>query len=242
MGPREININSSRRSNQESALKEAVIRVAIDHFENVRAHNAEPGKVKKLYPESLRAVAAAKFMIEHPEEKVDPQAEYLARFFAISPRYVKGARRMLMGDCPEPIIAELRYETVSVKDAEAHFDAFKSWTPIDIAGSDYLYVVAPEREGIGGVAKVGITIDLRRRIADLDPVANHNLLFAAKFQTRPPAKEVEDRTLNAYRNNPSDRERIIDWDYQQILKWTIFGGGRWVPVAAGFDRSGRLLR
>ena len=242
MGPQEINTNPLIRSNQEAALKEAVMQVAIDHFENAKAHNAEPGKVRRPYPESLRAVAAAKFMIEHPEEKVDPQAEYLRHFFAVAPRYIKAARRMLTGDCPEEIITELRYETKTVKEAEFHFNAYKSWTPTDIAGTHYLYVIAPEGEGIGGVAKPGITNDLRRRIADIDPAATHNLLFAAKFRTRRDAKDVEDRTLNAYRNNPSDRERIIDWDYQQILKWTIFGGGKWVPVAAGFDQSGRLIR
>ena len=113
MGLRKIDTNPSTRSNQESALKEAVIQVTIDHLENVEAHNAQPGKVKRLYPESLRAVAAAKFMIDHPEEKVDPQAEYLARFFAVSPRYIKAARRMLTGECPEQLIAELRHETKS---------------------------------------------------------------------------------------------------------------------------------
>ncbi len=240
MGSQDIDANPSTRSNLESTLQEVVIQVTVDHFENVEAHNAEPGKVKRLYPESLRAVAAAKFMIEYPEEKVDPQAEYLARFFAVSPRYIKAARRMLTGDCPEQIIAELKYETKSVRESEIHFDAYKSWTQTDIAGTHYLYVIVPEKNHT--VGKVGITNDLRRRIADLDAASTHNLHFAAKFQTRRNAKDVEDRTLHAYRINPSDRERIIDWDDQQILKWTIFGGGKWIPVAAGFDRSGRLSR
>ena len=240
MGPQEIDTNPSTRANQESTLKKVVIQATIDHFENVKAHNAEPRKVKKLYPESLRAVAAAKFMIEHAEEKVDPQAEYLGRFFAVSPRYIKGARRMLTGDCPEQIIAELIYETKSVKESEAHFDAYKAWTQTDIAGTHYLYVIVPEENRT--VGKVGITNDLRRRIADLDAASTHSLHFAAKFQTRRNARDIEVLTLNAYRINPSDRERIIHWDDQQILKWTIFGGGKWIPVAPGFDRSGRLSR
>ncbi len=240
MGSQKIDTNLSIRSNQESALKEAVIQVAIDHFEIAKAHNAEPGKVRRPYPESFRAVAAAKFMIEYPEENVDRQAEYLRPFFAVAPRYIKAARRMLTGDCPEQLIAELRYETKTVREAEDHFNAYKSWTPTDIAGTYYLYVIVPEENRT--VGKVGITNDLRRRIADLEAASSHHLHFAAKFQTRRNAKDVEDRTLNAYRSNPSDRERIFDWDDQQILKWTIFGGGKWIPVAAGFDRSGRLIR
>ena len=232
--PQDVDSNSFTIANQESALKKAVIQATLDHFENVTALNAAPTKVR-IYPASGAALAVAQFMIAHPEEKVDPQAEALAPFFRVSPRYAKAARRMLLGPCPKEIIAELRRETISVKTAEAHFEAFTSRTPIEIRGTHYLYVIAPE--GNGTVAKVGITNDLRRRVSDLDPAGTHILWGAWKFTTRPLAKFVEDQVLDTYREDPSQRERITDWDYQQILAWAIDAGGMWVPVPAGVDRE-----
>ena len=232
--PQDVNTDSFTISNQESALQKAVIQATLDHFENVTALNAAPKKMR-MYPESGAALAVAQFMIAQPEEKVDPQAEALGRFFRVSPRYAKSARRMLLGDCPKEIIAELRRETISVKTAEDHFAAFTSRTPIEIPGTHYLYVIAPE--GNDTVAKVGITNDLRRRVSDLDPAGTHILWGSWKFPTRRMAKFVEDQVLDAYRKDPSQRERITDWDYQQILAWAIDAGGMWVPVPAGVDRK-----
>ncbi len=193
----------------------------------------------RIHHKSKRALDAAEYMTANPDssQKIHDYAEALAPVHEVSSKFIRTVRTMLEEGCPEELKLELRHKAITVPDAKRDFEAFKSGVPTDIPGSYFLYLLS--LDGDNTVEKIGTTNDLPRRVADLELASGTLILRAAwKFENRAAARAVEREVLRTF---AADRERITSEGYMQKHEMAVGGGGRWVPVAAGFDQSGRLL-
>jgi hypothetical protein len=172
-------------------------------------------------------------MIANPDngKKVHDYAEEMGCRFEVNPRYIRDVRIMLKRGCPEELVWELREGSISVTQVREDFEDFKSGKSADLRRISVLYLLTTD--GDETVGKIGISNDVRRRIHDLELAAGPMTICGCwKFDARRDAKAVEDRILETFPAADGGRERITDWDYIEIHKMAVAGGGRWVPTTA----------
>lgn len=189
--------------------------------------------MNKRYPPSGRALAAAEYMLANPDgsKTVHQYADEVGPDFEVCPKYVRTVRTMLMEKCPTELVMELRAKAISVTDAKKDFDEFKSGRRADLRNIWVLYLLTTD--GDETVGKVGISMDVSRRIRDLESGAGPMKLRGCwRFVGgRPDAKAVEAHVLKTFPAADGGRERIAGLDYMAICELAVDGGGRWVPLS-----------